>query len=139
MFSKAASRENGSATSTHTKLAKNRKISAKHSSCSDFRNSSETYFQFVNLKNIQIVLIDNSSRKHHFDCFMTLYTFKCVHYLYTFKCVHKCVQIPPSVYTSVYKILYTSKCVHRCVQDRVCTHLNVYTSVYTTLYTSVYK
>ena len=65
--------------------------------------------------------------------------FKCVHYLYTFKCVHKCVQIPPSVYTSVYKILYTSKCVHRCVQDRVCTHLNVYTSVYTTLYTSVYK
>ena len=116
MFSKDASRENGSATSTHTNLAKNRKITVKHSACAEFRNSSETYFQFVNLKNIQIVLIDNSSRKHLFDCFMTLYTFKCVHYLYTFKCVHKCVQIPPSVYTSVYKILYTSKCVHRCVQ-----------------------
>ena len=138
MFSKAASRENGSATSTHTNLAKNRKITAKHScSCSDFRNSSETYFQFVNLQNIQIVLIDNSSRKHHFDCFMTLYTFKCVHYLYTVKCVHKCVQNPPSVYTSVYKILYTSKCVHKCVHNDISSSF-VHTCVQSCVHTCVH-
>ena len=88
MFSKVASRENGSATSTHTKLVKNRKITAKHSSCSDFWNSSETLPTSENRKNTQFVDGDVYRLVYRLEIFV----YRSVYRLSVQLCVQTCVQ-----------------------------------------------
>ena len=105
-FSKVASRENGSATSTHTKLVKNRKITAKHSSCSDFWNSSETLPTSENRKNTQFV--DG-------DVYRLVYRLEIFVYRLEILCTDLCTDL---VYSSVYRLVYrlSQICVQTCVK-----------------------